>query len=187
MTPGWWLLAPWVVFSLWWGVRLVANQRVAETESFGSRLVYMVPFVTSVWLLCSRRPLGPLDFALWPRTPLVEWLGLAVEAVGIVFAIVARETLGKLWSGAVTLKEGHRIIRRGPYAVVRHPIYTGILTGFLGAVIAHGQARALLALFLAASCFQRKIQLEERLLVGHFGDEYRDYRRQVRALIPFIL
>jgi protein-S-isoprenylcysteine O-methyltransferase Ste14 len=187
MSPGWWLLAPWVVFSLWWCVRLIANQRVAEQESFGSRLVYMVPFCAAVWLLCSTRPLGPLDFQMWPRTPLVEWLGFAVECVGIGFAIVARETLGKLWSGAVTLKEGHRIIRQGPYALVRHPIYTGILPGFVGATIAHGQLRALLSLFLAAACFQRKIQLEERLLVGHFGDEYRDYRRQVRALIPFIL
>jgi protein-S-isoprenylcysteine O-methyltransferase Ste14 len=187
LTPGWWLLAPWVAFSLWWGVRLVANERVAERESVASRLVYMIPFVAAVWLLVSTRPLGPLDRQLWPRTPLVEWLGFAVEWLGVVFAIVARETLGKLWSGAVTLKSCHRIIRSGPYALVRHPIYTGILTGFAGAAVAHGQVRALVALLLAAFCFGRKIQLEERLLVRHFGEEYRDYRRQVRALIPFIL
>jgi protein-S-isoprenylcysteine O-methyltransferase Ste14 len=187
VTPGWWLAAPWVVFSLWWAVRLVANERVVEQESFASRLVYMVPFIASVWLLVSPQPLGPLDRQLWPRTPAIEWGAFAVEWLGVGFAIVARETLGKLWSGAVTLKSSHRIIRRGPYALVRHPIYTGILTGFAGAILAHGQLRALIALPLVACCFGRKIQLEERLLIGHFGEEYRDYRRQVRALIPFIL
>src|ERR1700753_451656 len=102
----WWLLAPWVAFSLWWGVRLIANERGAQSESFASRAVYMVPFFASVWLLCSTRSLGPLDRQMWPRTAAIEWLGFVVEWVGVIFAIVARETLGKLWSGAVTLKEG---------------------------------------------------------------------------------
>lgn len=188
-APGWWLLAPWVVFSLWWGVRLfTGHQRTTQRESFGSRLIYMIPFWAASWLLVFSRPaLGPLDRQLWPRTPPVEWLGFAVEWLGVVFAIVARETLGKIWSGTVTLKADHRIIKHGPYALVRHPIYTGILTGLAGAVIAHGQLRALVALLLATLAFLRKIQLEERLLLGHFGEEYGAYRRQVRALIPWIL
>jgi protein-S-isoprenylcysteine O-methyltransferase Ste14 len=106
---------------------------------------------------------------------------------GVAFAIWAREHLGKLWSGTITLKEGHRIVQSGPYRLARHPIYTGILTGVVGVVLARGDLASLLALVLFALGVARKIAIEEKLLGSRFGEEYAAYRKKVRAIIPFIL
>jgi protein-S-isoprenylcysteine O-methyltransferase Ste14 len=112
---------------------------------------------------------------------------LAVECVGVAIAIWAREHLGRLWSGRVTLKEGHRIIRSGPYRFVRHPIYTGLLVGISGVVMVRGTLSAAVALLLFVIGVTRKILAEERLMTEQFGDEYRQYKKDVKALIPFLV
>jgi protein-S-isoprenylcysteine O-methyltransferase Ste14 len=95
--------------------------------------------------------------------------------------------LGKNWSGTVTIKEGHELIMSGPYAVVRHPIYTGLLLAFLGSALARGDWRAVLAFALAAAALWRKLRFEERWMRAQFGDAYAAYARRVSALVPFVL
>jgi protein-S-isoprenylcysteine O-methyltransferase Ste14 len=90
------------------------------------------------------------------------------------------------WSGSVTLKQDHELIRTGPYRFVRHPIYTGALIAVLGTAFAIGQLRGLLAFALTFFAFRYKSQIEERLMIENFGDAYRSYRSSVKALIPFI-
>jgi protein-S-isoprenylcysteine O-methyltransferase Ste14 len=180
-------VVPWVVLGAWWAVRAFGASRAVQREPFYSRLPYVLALVAGVYLIAKGAAGTRLDERLWPRSFAVAVAGLLLECLGVGFAIWARETLGTLWSGAVTLKAEHRIIRSGPYGVTRHPIYTGALTALTGAAFAQATPGAFLGVVLTVGALLWKIRLEERLLEGHFGEEYRDYRRHVRALIPFIL
>jgi len=87
----------------------------------------------------------------------------------------------------VTIKEDHELVTRGPYALVRHPIYTGALLGFSGSALALGHVGGLFSLAIMLAIFTHKIRLEERLMGAHFGERYAEYRRKTRALIPFLI
>ena len=103
---------------------------------------------------------------------------------GLSWSVWARAQLGRLWSGTVTLKANHAIVRSGPYAVTRHPIYTGLLIALIGATIVNGTPLAAIGLGLLVLGLLIKIRQEEHLLIGHFGEAYREYQRDVPALIP---
>ena len=96
---------------------------------------------------------GFLPDDLW-----IAWMGAVITLLGVLFAIWARFTIGKEWSAEVQIKEGHQLIRTGPYAHIRHPIYTGILLALCGTAIAIGEYRAILGLvlFLSASFAKQK-------------------------------
>jgi len=96
-------------------------------------------------------------------------------------------TLGGNWSSEVALKQGHELVKTGPYRFVRHPIYTGLLLMCLGTAIVPGQLRSWLGFLLLCAGFWIKLKQEETLMLQHFPDEYPVYRRQVKVLIPFII
>jgi protein-S-isoprenylcysteine O-methyltransferase len=106
--------------------------------------------------------------------------------MGAVLAIWARFSLGGNWSATVTIKAGHTLVRRGPYALVRHPIYSGLLLALLGTVLLFNQVRCLLALALIVLMLASKIRMEERFMAEQFGAEYVAYKQRVKALIPFV-
>ena len=95
--------------------------------------------------------------------------------------------LGRNWSRSVTIKEGHELITTGPYGVVRHPIYTGILTGFLGMAIAISQVRGFIVVVLVFFAFWLKLSMEEKWIRSQFGETYAAYARQTAALVPYLL
>jgi protein-S-isoprenylcysteine O-methyltransferase Ste14 len=95
--------------------------------------------------------------------------------------------LGRNWSGIVTLKENHELITQGPYNLVRHPIYTGLLVAFLGSALARGQWRGLIAVAIVFWALWRKLRLEERWMREQFGEQYVAYSKRVSALIPYVL
>jgi protein-S-isoprenylcysteine O-methyltransferase Ste14 len=181
----WWFVAPWIVFAAWWLWRSRGNADVTRRETRLSRLSYVALFAVGAALLSLGDRISPAR--LWPFSAPLAAAALALEWGGVAFAIWAREHLGRMWSGTVTIKEEHRLIRTGPYRYVRHPIYTGILFGVLGVALARGSLAGLLALPLFVLGFVRKMVLEERFMMAQFGDEYRAYRRETRALIPFIV
>jgi protein-S-isoprenylcysteine O-methyltransferase Ste14 len=181
-----WLFdAPWAVFAVWWAVRAFSAARTERVEPSRQRAAVLVLAAAGVLFLVA--PPEPLRQRLWPTPAALLWAALAVEAVGIAFAIIAREYLGSMWSGRVTLKEDHRIIQSGPYRIVRHPIYTGVLTALLGVVAARANPAAVLGFAFIAASLARKMVAEEALLRAHFGAAYDDYRKRVAAIIPFIL
>src|SRR5207247_1814423 len=101
LTMWYWLfVAPWLLFCLWWGVRLIGTARTVEQESIASRLVYAAPLVLAMLLLANRIDVPLFKARLWPRSLAVAVVALALEWVGVAFAIWARETLGRLWSGS---------------------------------------------------------------------------------------
>lgn len=128
---------------------------------------------------------GWLGSRFLPSWTWIPYLGLAINLTGIIFAIVARSWLGTNWSGAVTIKKGHELIRTGPYAITRHPIYTGLLFGLLGATIIVGEWRSLTGAIFLFVAIQLKIGTEEKMLREAFP-EYEEYRRHTKKLIPLI-
>ena len=180
--------ALWIAWAVYWFVaaRLVKQNR--REESALSRAAHIVPLGIAAWLLWAPALRGHfLEGRFLPAAPATYWTGVVIVALGLLFAIWARNVLGRNWSGIVTLKQDHELIRTGPYRYVRHPIYTGLLIAFAGSAIARGEWRGLLALAIAFAALWRKLKLEEQWMIDTFGDAYRRYRDEVRALIPFVL
>jgi protein-S-isoprenylcysteine O-methyltransferase Ste14 len=117
--------------------------------------------------------------ALWVRV-----LGLAVLAASTVFTLWARFALGTMWSNAPQVKDNHQLRTHGPYAVTRHPIYTGVLGMLLGATLLSGIGQWIVLVPVGLIVFEVKIRMEEPLMVATFPDDYPQYRRQVPQLIP---
>jgi len=134
-------------------------------------------------------PLSSVPILGWrmiPQNAPLAAMGVLVCAVGVAFAIWSRHVLGRNWSGAVTLKEGHDLITEGPFALVRHPIYLGFLTAMAGTTIAVGESRAFLPLLNVIGMW-KKIDAEEALLRKAFPHQYPAYQRHVKKLIPWVL
>lgn len=107
-----------------------------------------------------------------------------MEAVGLVLAIWARRRLGRNWSGEITIKVEHQLIRSGPYKLLRHPIYTGLLAMYAGTALVSGEWLAIIGFAIAAFAYWRKIRLEEANLKVAFGADYDAYSRETWALVP---
>ena len=184
----WLIPAIWIV---WWSFWLFSSRNVrstSERESLMSRCIHLTLVVVAFALIALpvfRR--GLLGNHWLPRTPSVFFVGVAILVAGFVLAVWARRYLGTNWSGTITVKEEHELVRNGPYSFARHPIYTGFIMGMAGTAIALGELRGILAVLLFIAACLRKIRIEEKWLIAHFGQAYEDYRKDVRALIPFIL
>jgi protein-S-isoprenylcysteine O-methyltransferase Ste14 len=108
-------------------------------------------------------------------------------AAGLAFSVWARVYLGRNWSASVTVKQDHELVQSGPYRLVRHPIYTGLLLALLGTAVARGDAQGFVAVAIAVAAIWRKLRLEERWMQETFGETYAHYRAHVPALIPHLL
>lgn len=168
----------WGIWNVWlvsWIIAARWSSAVAVRQAPRDRVVQSVFILAgAVLVFVKADPLGA-----W-----LPWLGVALAAAGLAFTWWARMHLGRDWSATVTLKEDHRLVRSGPYAIARHPIYTGILLALVGSVMVNATSQALLGLALATFGFVLKLRQEERFLTERFGEAYRDYRRRVRALVP---
>lgn len=123
---------------------------------------------------------------LIPQSEAVNLFAVALTWAGVLFSIWARAILGRNWSSSVTLKQEHELISTGPYSKVRNPIYTGMLLGGLGIVIAIGTSGAIVGYLIAFAALLRKSLIEETMLTAHFGDRYTAYRRRTKLLIPYV-
>ncbi len=184
MIAGLAILACWVLLVLYWNLSAGSIKAAAEPQDFAARLARMpvwlgfVLFVTA-WAY----PFGPVAI---PRTVASQSIGVAICALGLILAIWSRKILGVEWSQDVELKQGHKLIERGPYRFMRHPIYTGHLLMGLGTAIASGLLIAFVGVASFAIGFWIKLNQEERLLLRGFPDEYPAYKSRVKALIPYL-
>ncbi|MGH9563627.1 MAG: isoprenylcysteine carboxylmethyltransferase family protein, partial [Terracidiphilus sp.] len=139
----------WTTFLVYWQIKAAGNKVTQRLEPAFSRSLRAVTFLVAIVILSIPRiPLPWLYVQLWPEGFWGFWLGAAVTVAGLLFAVWARAYLGTNWSRSVTIKQDHELITSGPYAAARHPIYTGILAGFIGTVIALGQVRGVIAFVL---------------------------------------
>ncbi len=182
------LLIPalWGAWLAYWVAAAFAAKAVARRESRGSRLTHIVPLVAGGVLLAAPTMPGWLGQRMFAPDAALEAGAAALVALGLGFAVWARIALGGNWSGTVTLKHDHTIVRSGPYRRIRHPIYTGLLLAIAGTALARGEWRGLVALLLVLVALLRKIGLEERWLGEHFGTAYADYRAASWALVPYL-
>ncbi len=177
--------AMWCAFLAYWWVMSRGVKDTARREALSSRLVRTAAFaLAAVLLLFPGLPLPILDGRFLPRGAWCFWSGAAVTAAGLLFAVWARRHLGSNWSQAVTVKEDHELIMSGPYAIVRHPIYAGLLLGFLGSAVALAEWRGLVAVALVLGVLWPKLRLEEKWMHAQFGESYDAYARRVPALLP---
>jgi protein-S-isoprenylcysteine O-methyltransferase Ste14 len=177
----------WLAWLAYWLVSACGVKAVRRRQSLRSRLSYGVPITVAALLLASGRlPVPRLDNRFLPMSAVLYWTGVAIVAGGLAFTAWARRHLGGNWSGHVTLKHDHELVRTGPYGLVRHPIYSGLLAAVLGTAVAFGQWRDALAFVFFALGVACKISLEERLLADAFARDHARYRREVPALIPRI-
>jgi len=180
--------AMWLSWAFYWWVESRNVKITVRHESVSSRLMHIIPLVVAIVLISVPRvPFPLLARRFVPLSDWAFWLGVLLTAGGMLFSIWARVHLGKNWSGTVTIKQNHELITGGPYALVRHPIYTGLLLAFLGSALAIGEWRGVLASAMVAIALWRKLRLEERWMHQQFGDAYQTYAQRVATLVPFVL
>jgi protein-S-isoprenylcysteine O-methyltransferase Ste14 len=185
ITPGMAANDLWILFALFWLVSALKRKKTKQRESPVQRLAYIAPLLIALLLLYNgRADFGWLGTYFVPHTPEVRWAGVAIMAVGMAIAFWARVHLGSNWSGVVTLKEGHELIRTGPYRNIRHPIYTGILIAFLGTALVNGQVRGLIALGIIWASFLIKARREEIFLAQEFGLKFEEHTRHTGMFLP---
>lgn len=177
----------WVALGAVWLLMWFTNKRTAKAESAKSRFIHIALGTVTYLLLTDKIPSPFLRSQFFAPTLPVDIVGIYLAIFGALFAIWARLTIGRNWSSAVTLKEDHTLIRSGPYSIVRHPIYSGLLAALLGSVMVIGKTSSLLGLAGFACIVWWKLSREERLMIRQFGPQYLQYRHDVKALIPFLL
>ncbi len=176
-----WVLS-WLVASIW-------SRRTTARLPGAARILDLGLTIAGATLLASsariRMAFGDDGSLTW-RFPLaVDWLLTGLVALGLAFTWWARLTLGDLWSSSVTRKEAHVVVRSGPYRLVRHPIYTGLIFALLALAVQIGRPAAVVGALVMATGFWAKARQEERFLSEELGQAYADFRRATPMLIPF--
>jgi protein-S-isoprenylcysteine O-methyltransferase Ste14 len=179
----------WVVFWVYWLISAwMTRSPMKRQQSQWTQVLLMIALVWGLWVLYSPRfALGLLVQRTIPDGMAIRLTGTIITLLGLGFAVWARVHLGKYWSSMPAIRVDHKLIRTGPYSVVRHPIYTGILFGFAGTAIIIGDLLALVAFFLILATYLWKIWMEEKYLQEEFGDAYARYKKEVPALIPLLV
>jgi protein-S-isoprenylcysteine O-methyltransferase Ste14 len=180
----------WLVLILLWIISSLNAKKTTQRESFFLRFIlYWLPLILEIYLLGpEERPGNSLIRGYFiPHINQVGLAGLIVFYVGLIVAFWSRILLGKNWSVSVQRKEQHELIKKGPYSLVRHPIYTGLLLMFLGNAIIESTWRGLIGFLILFASFWFKLKKEEKWLTGIFGNDYSEYMTGTKALIPFIL
>jgi protein-S-isoprenylcysteine O-methyltransferase Ste14 len=177
----WYLLG-----AIWLLGMLTATKTTARRQSAGSRISQSALTLLGLYLVFIRNHIAWMNPQFLTPSDATGVLGLAITLLGVAFAVWARVTLGKNWSGTVTLKQDHTLVRRGPYRIVRHPIYTGFLLAALGVAVITGEVRGLVGAAILFVAFRVKSLTEESFMLANFGEQYVEYKREVKALIPWV-
>jgi hypothetical protein len=188
-----WILfmGSWAVFLLVWLAMALLNKKTAQHESIGARLRYWPLMFAGIAMIARWPRKGPIaDHIYWPLLhagPAMRWSAAILALAGAALALWARFTLGRNWSGTVTLKVDHELITHGPYALIRHPIYTAIsllLGGFVLFLVTPG---ALIGFALVLLSFWIKLRSEEALMLTQFPLSYPAYMARTKRLLPFLV
>jgi protein-S-isoprenylcysteine O-methyltransferase Ste14 len=183
-----WIYGAWIAALAFWALASIASKRTVRAQSQASELGQGALAGSGFVVLFNRQiALGPLDWRVLPDSVVFTYSGLALTIAGLSFMAWSRVALGRNWSASVTIKQDHALVRSGPYAIVRHPLYSGVLFAMFGTAIFFGQIRGFVAICLTFGGWWLKSRTEEEFMVQQFGAAYRRYQEQVKALIPYIL
>jgi protein-S-isoprenylcysteine O-methyltransferase Ste14 len=185
MTPSAAIAAAWLIWLVSWILAAGWSARTASHHDLGAEspsrvltLAAVVMMIASYW---------PLQTAmLWSLPAELDWALFGVVGLGLGFTWAARLHLGPLWTSTSAPTEDHRIVDTGPYGVVRHPVYAGLLLAAIATAAELGRIEAVAAALTLVAAVSLRAKLEERFLRRDLGDEaYASYRRRVPMLIPF--
>lgn len=192
------ILISWAAFFLFWIVSAFNVKRDVRGGGMMSvwyrYLLLRVIVVAAVIFVALRISTGTAHYStldvsfarlIFAPPVVLGWIGAACAIAGVAFAIWARVYLGRNWSPAPAVKEDHELVTGGPYAYVRHPIYTGvILIGFGSALT--GSALGLGIFVVMSAIFLLRVPREERIMLELFPNQYPAYQARTKRLIPFI-
>lgn len=186
----------WIVIILYWivsafGVKKNVQRSGSWAKSFWIRILLIIAVLwlfqlTGWWKTTRGNGIYPGGAGLVPAAG--SWLimlGVVLVLAGIAFAIWARVHLGRNWSGTPSIKKDHELVTSGPYRFVRHPIYTGMITALLGTAFVDGIVW-LVAFIIFGIVFIMRIPVEERFMTQLFPDQYPEYKKRTKALVPFV-
>lgn len=185
MSAGAAIVAAWLLWLVTWVMAAGWSARTASHHDLGAESPSRVLTLAAlVMLIASYYPVG---FAhLWVTPPVIAWIALAFVVAGLLFTWMARLHLGPLWSSTSAPTEDHRIVDTGPYGIVRHPVYAGLLLAAIATALERGRLEAVAGVLVLIAGVSLRAKLEERLLRRDLGDEaYASYRTRVPMLLPF--
>jgi len=175
----------WTIWAVWWLAMAFFSKSTKRRESAAQRIEHLVPAMLG-FALVFRQGFG----GGWLARPILAansvLLGLCVMVtiLGLLFAVWARLILGSNWSGTVTIKTNHQLIRRGPYRWIRHPIYTGMLAALLATAVIQGLLSGMIGFAFVLSALYRKARREESFLSQEFGDGFLEHRQHTGMFLP---
>jgi protein-S-isoprenylcysteine O-methyltransferase Ste14 len=176
---------PWITFLTYWIIKASKTRETQRKESFASRYLVMFLMIAGyVFIFSFKARIGVLGGRFVPDTPSVVIFGIVMTWLGVGLAVWARYHLAENWSSRVTIKQGHELIRTGPYARLRHPIYSGLLLATLGSAVAIGEWRCVVGVCLVLAAYCIKAKREETMLTGQFGEAFQDHRKHTGFLLP---
>ena len=170
------LLVVWLV--MWFG-----KKSTKKSETPLERLQHVAPLLLAFWLLFGN-DWTVLNARVFPEIPAILWAGEFLTALGVGICVWARLSLGGNWSGMVTLKQDHELVRKGLYRWIRHPIYSGILLAFIGTAVIKGHVRGWIGLAILWTAFYIKARREERFLRQEFGEGFEEHLRHTGMFLP---
>ncbi len=176
----------WVILGLIWLAGRFTRKKTVSVPIPALQAANTVLLAAGFIFALSPRLFG-LSMPVVPQTALSGWLGLALNLAGVTIAIWARLALGRNWSGAAaTVQEGHELVQSGPYALVRHPIYTGLLLALAGTVLTHATVSGMAGLAMVCFALIVRVRIEDRLMAQQFGAVHDAYSSRTWKLIPFV-
>jgi len=166
-------------------VGALKTRATRERESAASRIAILLIEVTGYGLIFSPSAgIGFLGTRFIPRTMVSAIVGVVLTWSGIGLAIWARYHLAEYWSARITIKEDHQLIRTGPYAHLRHPIYSGLVLATIGSTVVIDEWRCVFGVCLVLTGYCLKARKEETMLSQQFGDAFREHQKHTGFLIP---
>lgn len=175
----------WAVWLIVWLLMAFMSKSTKRRETPGQRLQHLIPAMFGFLLIFREGTGAPwLTRAIFPDNPMLMLVCVMVTIAGLLFAVWARLALGSNWSGTVTIKANHQLIRRGPYRFIRHPIYTGMLAALLATVITQRLVTGLLGFAVVTVALYLKARREESFLSQEFGEAFVEHRQHTGMFLP---
>jgi len=176
---------PWIVFVAYWALGALKTRRTERKEPFASRYgVLFLEVLGFVLLFRDEADIGILGQRVIPRTYPLAVTGVVLTWAGIALALWARWHLGQYWSARITIKEDHKLIRTGPYARLRHPIYSGLDLAAIGSALAIDRWRCVVGVCLIILGYWIKARREEAMLTAQFGTDFHEHCQHTGFLFP---
>ena len=174
----------WTMLGLWW----VAPRTQEDSSEFALYRItrLLVGAITFALLFWSKLGVGFLGQRFVAPYLTVRACGFAIAVSGLALTAWARIHLGRNWSDKVVIQSDHELVRTGPYARIRHPIYSGVLLGITGTAFIVGEWRALCSLLIMSINYIIKAKREDKILAERFGEKFQSYQKDAGMLLPHL-